>query len=58
MANPVMNQVGEQMRRTPAGYPEMPWYQVGGTRSRLIPHIPSPPLPVAIRKLLLTKASK
>lgn len=30
MANPVMNQVGEQMRRTPAGYPEMPGYQVGG----------------------------
>ena len=29
MANPVMNQVGEQMRRTPAGYPEMPGYQVG-----------------------------
>lgn len=45
MANPVMNQVGEQMRRTPAGYPEMPGYQVGGDARFANPSYPQSATP-------------
>ncbi|MDU3274857.1 Bax inhibitor-1/YccA family protein [Varibaculum cambriense] len=45
MANPVMNQVGEQMRRTPAGYPEMPGYQVGGDAQSANPRYPQSATP-------------
>ncbi|MBS6619865.1 MAG: Bax inhibitor-1/YccA family protein [Varibaculum cambriense] len=45
MANPVMNQVGEQMRRTPAGYPEMPGYQVGGDARSANPRYPQSATP-------------
>lgn len=45
MANPVMNQVGEQMRRTPAGYPEMPGYQVGGDARPTNPTYPQSATP-------------
>ena len=45
MANPVMNQVGEQMRRTPAGYPEMPGYQVGGDTRFANPSYPQSATP-------------
>ena len=45
MANPVMNQVGEQMRRTPAGYPEMPGYQVGGNAQPANPTYPQSATP-------------
>ena len=47
MANPVMNQVGEQMRRTPAGYPEMPGYQVGGDPRSANPVYPQSAIPSA-----------
>ena len=45
MANPVMNQVGEQMRRTPAGYPEMPGYQVGRNAQPANPTYPQSATP-------------
>lgn len=50
MANPVMNQVGEQMRRTPAGYPEMPGYQVGGDARSVNPSYPQSATPSAATK--------